>query len=160
MPHRPIWGFGADDLHNLGDVADTYTVFILDELNDEAVREAMIRGQFYFCKSTRRIDIRNDDPGIFPVINEIKIDCDKGNITIIASKYDKIIWISAPEFLEPLANYKTSDQPWSLGSIVGEGETFHLTSDVKNYVRAELIRTEGKEVYRTFSNPFGISAKD
>ena len=158
MPHRPIWGFGADDMHNLGDVADTYTVFLLDEFTGEAVRQAMIRGQFYFCKSTRRIDIRKDDPSVFPVINEIKID--RGNITINASDYDKIIWISVPELLEPLSDYKKSDQPWSLGSIVGEGETFYLRQGIKNYVRAELIRTEGKDVYRTFTNPFGIRAKD
>ena len=160
MPDRPIWGFGADDMHNLEDVADTYTVFLLDELTGKAVREAMIRGQFYFCKSTRRMDIRKDDLSVFPVIKEIRINSAKNKITIAASGYDKITWISAPEFPEPLADYKTSDQPWALGSIVGEGETLQLSSDIKNYVRAELIKTVGKDVCRTFSNPFGIKAKD
>ncbi len=76
------------------------------------------------------------------------------------SDFDKITWISVPELSEPLADYKTSDQPWSPGSIVGEGETISLRSEIKNYVRAELIRIEGKEVYRTFTNPFGIKAID
>ena len=102
------------------------------------------------------MDIRKDDLSVFPVIKEIRINSAKNKITITANGYDKITWISAPESLEPLSDYKVSDQPWSPGSIVGEGETFYLRSGIKNYVRAELIRTDGKDVFRTFTNPFGI----
>ncbi len=158
MPRRPIWGFGTDDMHSLDGHRDSYTVFIVDEFTKEAVREAMIRGQFYFCKSSRRIDLREDDISVFPVINMIEVDEDTGTITITASYYNKIKWISAPETLETLEDYKTSDQPWSLGKVVHEGETldFRNKSNITNYVRAELIRVDGDEIYRTFTNPFGI----
>ena len=158
MPQRPIWGFGTDDMHSLNDVMDTYTVFLLDEFTDVAVREAMVRGQFYFCKSTRGIDIGKDDISVFPVINRIEVDEDAVTITITATDYDEIKWISVPETLEILEDYKTSDQPWSLGRVVGKGETLNLKnrSDIKNYVRAELIRIDGEDIYRTFTNPFGI----
>ena len=162
MPQRPIWGFGNNDMHTLSDARNTYTVFILDEFTEEAVREAMIRGQFYFCKASRRIDFRKDDMSDFPIINRIDVDKDAGTITIDASNYHKINWISAPESLDASKDYKTSNQPWALGRIVWEGETLNLRkrSDIKNYVRAELIRIDGDVTYRTFINPFGIAGSN
>lgn len=161
MPERPIWGFGTDDMHKLDDVGDTYSVFIIDEHTEEAVRDAMLRGQFYFTKSTRRIDLREDKVSIFPTITDIQVNEPRGSITISASDYDKILWISAPESLETLEDFKTSNQPWELGRVVYEGETLDLknTANINNYVRAELIRYEGDIVYRTFTNPFGISLR-
>jgi hypothetical protein len=158
MPQRPIWGFGNDDMHRLDQVRDTYTVFILDEFTEESIRKAMVQGQFYFCKSTRLIDLREDDISIFPIINRIDVDETAGTITITASDYDEIRWISTPETLEPLEDYKTSNQPWALGQVIHYGETLDLknTQQIENYVRAELIRTEDNEIYRTFTNPFGI----
>ncbi len=165
MPERPVWGFGVDDMHvfyatpawNWKPV-DAYTVFIIDELTEAAVRDAMVNGQFYFVKSTRLINIQEDDMSVFPVIERIEVNEDAGTITIAASDYDQIKWISAPESLETLEDYKTSNQPWSLGRVVHEGETLDINSSphIKNFVRAELIRTEGEITYRTFTNPFGI----
>lgn len=80
-----------------------------------------------------------------------------GQTEIATSDYDEIKWISTPENLEPLGKYKTSNQPWDLGRIVATGETLDLsTPGIKNYVRAELIRTSGGDVFRTFTNPFGV----
>ena len=158
MPERPIWGFGTDDMHDLSNVRDSYTVFILDELTEEAVREAMILGQFYFTKSTRTGAFHDYQKAAFPVIHSIEVDEEAGTITINASDYDQIKWISAPSNLEAMEDYKTSNQPWTLGRIVHEGETLNVRnkSDIKKYVRAELLRVYGDEIYRTFTNPFGI----
>jgi len=161
MPSRPIWGFGADDMHSLDNVMDSFTVFLLDEFSENAVYNAMLNGQFYFCYSTRIINMLKDDPSLFPSIDKIEVDSKEANITISASNYDEIVWISGPEILQPIANYKTSNQPWDSGKVVGKGRMIELRgSDIKNYVRAELIRTSGNDIYRTFTNPFGVGASD
>lgn len=160
MPHRPIFGFGTDDMHRLDDVRDSHTIFLLDELNETTVREAMEAGQFIFTKSDIRLNFFEDEMSRFPVVSRIKVDHEKGTITIDASGYDTITWISAPESLEPLEDYKTSDQPWPMGTVVHEGETIHYrdVSGIQNYLRAEIIREENGERYRTFTNPFGLSS--
>lgn len=161
MPERPVWGFGADDMHQLEDTRETDSIFVLEELSAEAVREAMLKGQFYFRWASGRIDLR-DARGPFPVIHSIRVDNDKGIITISASDYDTIKWISVPETLEPLADYKTSHEPWALGKVVHEGRTlkFRETPGVGNYVRAELTTTEGGRDFRVFTNPFGLGSGD
>ncbi|SKB27570.1 hypothetical protein SAMN05660226_00280 [Parapedobacter luteus] len=162
MPDRPVWGFGGNDMHAFDHVNYTFTVFLIDEFTTEAVRDAMERGQFYFCKAPGRTDVRQYDFNAFPTIDNIGIDQRNNTITITASNYDKINWISVPETLEMLADYKTSNEPWALGNIVHEGSTLDLNSNpgIRNYVRAELIRIDGDNVYRTFTNPFGISSSN
>ncbi|MCC5905489.1 MAG: hypothetical protein JJU13_04745 [Balneolaceae bacterium] len=162
MPERPVWGFGTDDMHRLDDVRDSHTVFLLDEHTEEAVRDAMKTGQFYFTKSTLRLNFFDDKMSLFPSIESIFVDNDAGSISIEAGNYDTIHWISAPESADPINDYKTSDQPWPLGTIVHEGETIHYrdVQGINNYLRAEIIREEEGELYRTFTNPFGLINTD
>ncbi|WP_262246025.1 hypothetical protein [Parapedobacter soli] len=158
MPNRPIWGFGTDDMHRLDDAVDSFTVFMLDSPTEESVRQAMLDGQFYFCKSSKRINLQEDDVSCFPKIDRIIVDCEQHTIRVVASNYDEIKWISAPENLSPIEDYRTSDRPWELGVVVGAQDTIATRShpSIKKYVRAELIRMEGGVVYRTFTNPFGL----
>jgi len=159
MPERPIWGFGNDDMHELESVRDTYTVFILDSLTEKSVRDAMRNGQFLFCKSSRRINLKENEVSVFPKVEKIKVNQRRGVIHIKASDYDVIRWISAPDSLEEMDDYRTSNQPWSSGQIVYEGSIIRIRKlpDIKNYVRAELIRKVGDVTYRTFTNPFGVA---
>ncbi len=167
MPDRPIWGFGNDDMHTFqpngeGDhegSKNVFTVFLLDSLTTTAVRAAMEKGQFYFCKSSHQVNLQQDDFDIFPLIESIAVDEKSGTITIKASNYDRIRWISSPESLEPIADYATSNQPWPLGRIVHNGLSlnYRKTAGVKNYVRIELERTVDGHSYRTFTNPIGIA---
>ena len=160
MPERPVWGFGNDDMHALNNARETYTVFPLGELTIEAVRDAMEQGQFYFHKANRTWDVREGEEAMsrFPVIERIAVDNEAGTITIEASNYDIIRWISAPESLEPVADITESNAPHPLGRVVHEGETiaYRETPGVAHYVRAELHRTENGRIHRTFTNPFGI----
>ncbi|MEX2381478.1 MAG: hypothetical protein WD490_03775 [Opitutales bacterium] len=157
MPERPIWGFGTDDMHNLASVRESDSVFVLDELSKEAVREAMERGQFYFRWSSRVIDFR-EGRGTFPSIQRIAVDNEEGTISIEASDYDEIRWISMPQSLEMVEDYETSNEPWALGRVVQTGPTLNYreTPGVSQYVRVELHRTQGDDVFRTFTNPFGL----
>ncbi|MDI6450508.1 PHP domain-containing protein [Anaerobaca lacustris] len=162
MPHRPIWGFGTDDMHTLNSVRESDAVFPLNRLSEANVRLAMETGRFYFRKSSRRDDFRQRrrPEELFPQIKAIRVDAKAGTITIDASNYDTIKWISAPESLEPQADYKTSNAPWPLGRVVHVGKTlnYRQTPGIGNYVRVELHRRDGEDLFRTFTNPFGFAA--
>jgi hypothetical protein len=157
MPDRPIWGFGTDDMHNLANVRESDSVFLLEELNQDAVQQAMRDGQFYFRWSSRQIDFR-EGRGTFPSIRRIDVDDEAGTITLEAADYDEIRWISAPESLEMIEDYQTSNEPWQPGRVVETGSTLNYreTPGINNYVRIELNRTEGDHIFRTFTNPFGF----
>ena len=57
------------------------------------------------------------------------------------------------------ADYQTSPQPWPQGRVVYEGATipYRDTPHVGNYLRIELRREQGEDVYRSFTNPFGLA---
>ncbi len=161
MPERPIWGFGTDDMHGLNPVGESYSVFVLNNLSDSTVRAAMEKGQFYFRKSTRDNNLRERNPADqpFPLINAIHVDEEAGVITVDASNYDSIKWISAPESLEPIADYNTSHEPWPLGTVVHEGTmlNYQETPNINKYLRIELHREADGELFRTFTNPIGLA---
>lgn len=155
MPDRPIWGFCTSDMHRLPkDLNQSpHTIFVLNELTDSAVRKGMESGQFYSTRSTK------GGGGVYPTIERIDIDSVVGTITIHALNCDTIKWISAPESFEVVGDLNISNQPWPPGRIVHEGATlnYRKTPNIKNYVRAELLRTVNGHVYHTFTNPFGMS---
>lgn len=170
MPDRPIWGFGNDDMHTyeVGRKGDhqgsrnVFNVFLLDTLSSAAVRAAMEAGQFYFCKSSRQVNLQHNDFDMFPFIDAIEVDEKRGTITVRASNYDRIRWISAPASLEPVADYATSNQPWPLGQVVHDGPTlnYRKAKGIQRYVRLELERTVDGDSFRVFTNPIGIPAKN
>ncbi|HTN07421.1 hypothetical protein [Agriterribacter sp.] len=171
MPGRPVWGFGNDDMHTFetgrkgdhgGGSKNTFTVFLLDTLTQASVREAMKNGSFYFCKSSRQSNLQFNDLDLFPSIQNIKIDENKGVISVEATNFDQIRWISSPVSLQPVEDYKKSDQPWPLGLLVHDGPTLNYKKmkGIKNYVRLELERKINGHSYRTFTNPIGITVKE
>jgi len=161
MPERPIWGIGTPDMHELTDSRQSHTILLLGELNENTVREAMEKGQFYFNKSTRRMDLSEGEGGLdlFPAIEQIEVNQDAGTITVKASNYDKIKWITAPETLETLEDFNISNQPWASGQIIHDGTVFNYRNNpnLNKYVRIELHRHDGEHVHRTFANPIGIT---
>jgi hypothetical protein len=164
MPERPVWGFGNDDMHRLSAARQTFNIFLLSSLTSANVRKAMESGQFFFCKSSKGIDYRQENFfgfDVFPSIERIDVDGARGTITIEANDYDEIIWISSPESLEPIEGQQDSYKPWPLGRVVHKGKTLEYrdTPGIKNYVRAELHNKDGDHIHRTFTNPFGFQKK-
>jgi hypothetical protein len=160
MPRRPIWGFGNDDMHQMKDARQAFTVFFLDRLNQSTVRKAMESGRFCVCTSTKTIDYGKQPAAgsVFPKLASVAVDETAGTIHLEVSDCDEVRWISAPESLEPVEDYKTSDRPWPQGRLVHVGDTLHYrqVAGLHNYVRAELCRAEGQDTHRTLTNPFGI----
>lgn len=163
LPERPVWGFGTDDMHDLRSVPESHTVLLVNELSEGSIREALESGRFYFRKSTRSLDFLGEpmaeDP--FPSVHAIEVDEEEGTIRIHASNHDRILWISAPEVLEPLADHADSHEPWAPGRVVEEGEKirFRTAEGVDRYLRIELHRNHEGHLYRTFTNPLGVRSE-
>jgi hypothetical protein len=130
MPDRPVWGFSNDDAHQLAHMGRNRTYFpFTGDLTQNAVSNALIQGSFYATYSTSS----TYEP---PLVTGIEIDEVNGVITLTASNYTSVSWISG-------------------GTEVATGESIDLsaTPGVVDYVRAELVGPEGS----TYLNPFGIS---
>jgi hypothetical protein len=164
MPSRPIWGFGTSDMHILTKTRFAFIVFVLDKLTTENVKEAMRTGQFYSVVGPRMLNLSrergqtHDGPaaydGTYPDLRSITVDREAGKISIDATGYDEIVWISRPALRD--SNAKA---PWPSGEIVRRGPVFNYAdSDATlRYVRAELIRATDNGPIRLFVNPFGLA---
>jgi len=128
MPDRPVWGFANDDMHAITDLGYNCDVMILPSLSTTEVRNAMVKGQFYFTHMTSTAQP-------VPVIDSITVNDTAGTITITGRNYTEIRWISG-------------------GQQVGTGTTLNYltTPNVLKYVRAELRGSTAV----TCTNPFGI----
>src|SRR5690625_6217603 len=106
-------------------------------MKEKYVRNTMEKEQYYFNKSTRRIDLSEGKGGLdlFPSIEQIEINQDAGTITVLASNYDEIKWITAPKTLEALDDFNISNQPWAPGQVIHDGT-------VLNYRRSEEHTSE------------------
>jgi len=114
LDERQVWGFASDDSHEPNDIGSGFSTLLVSEVSDSEVREAIEKGRFYFSD-------RDPDGPPCPQITSIDVDEEAGTITIEATDYDGITWISA-------------------GVEVGAGETFQYggNQDVDGYVRAML----------------------
>jgi hypothetical protein len=164
MPRRPIWGFANDDMHQLEGARQAFTVFYLDKLDPSSVRKAMESGRFSICTSTKKINYLHQPAhgSVFPKLVAVDVDQPAGTIHLQVADCDQVRWISAPESLDPVDDYKTSNHPWPQGRVVHTGDTlrYRQTPGIRNYVRAELSRTEGQHTHRTLTNPFGIGVPE
>jgi hypothetical protein len=166
MPSRPIWGFGTSDMHLLAKTRFAFTVFLLDELTTENVKEAMRRGQFYSIVQPRMLNLSRDRglafagraayDGTYPQLRSIVVDRDASKISIDAAGYDEIVWISLPSSRGRNAR---AVSPWPAGEVVQRGPVFDFSGrDSKlPYVRAELIRHTDDGPIRLFINPFALT---
>jgi hypothetical protein len=165
MPSRPIWGFGTSDAHLLVKTRFAFTVFLLDELTTENVKEAMRRGQFYSVVQPRMLNLSRDRglpyagqaayDGTYPQLRSIVVDRSAQKIRIDAAGYDDIVWISRPSLSERNAS---AVAPWPSGEVVQRGPVFDFSDrdSTLRYVRAELIRHTDDGPIRLLINPFAL----
>lgn len=127
MPERPVWGFGNDDFHKITHLSVNWNIFLLNELDENEIKEAMKDGRFYICSAIFGYDM--------PYLEKIIVDETKGEIKILAKNYKKIKWISN-------------------GKIIGEGNKLNYKENpkIEKYLRVEIF---GKKGF-IYLNPFGI----
>ena len=123
MPERPVWGYSNDDAHFDNQIGRNWQMFLLPELTEEALRNAMTNGHFYFAYTPG-----HGDPA--PIINSISVDEDNWTITIEAEDYDEIAWVSG-------------------GEVVGD-ESVISVAGISGVLRAELTSNTGKTYTQPF----------
>ncbi len=137
LPDTPVWGFAGDDNH----VSDTdwdflvsWTVFFLDELTVEAVKEAYRSGSFLACNRTAS---GAPEP---PVVSSIKVT--GGTVIALhATGYDVIRWIAD-------------------GQVIAESPSVDVSTLDALYVRAELVKQGPGGEARTLTQPFALSRRE
>jgi hypothetical protein len=162
MPERPVWGFATSDMHLLTQTPFAFTVFLLDELTENAFKEAMRAGQFYAVVGPAELNLREAGPdayeGTYPELRSITVDRDSGEISIDAANYDEIVWITGkPDWrykLDPVTGIT-----WPAGAVVQRGAVYRYSQSapVLPYVRAEVIRHSENGPIRAFLNPFSLA---
>jgi len=127
MPYRVVWGFANDDFHDLRQFSINWNEFLIENLTEKEIKEAMKNGKFYMCSAILGYDM--------PYIKNISIDEKKGIIKIDALNYKKIKWISN-------------------GELVAQGNeiNFKKNEKIKKYIRVEIYGEKGY----IYLNPFGI----
>lgn len=146
-PDRLLWGFGVDDptSYELGsDVDVNWTTVLLDETEfdpDEqsasrrAAANAMVAGRT-LLHEREPWDPDSEDPAPGPLVESLTVDRDAGTISIEASDYDGLGWVSN-------------------GEVVSTDETLSLSVDHAPYVRAHLLNDDGGV---TSTQPIGLAA--
>ena len=168
MPDRPIWGFGTSDMHLLSQTRFAFTVFLLDELTEAGVKDAMRTGRFYAVTGPKVMDFsRNRSPdvapraeydGMYPELRSIVVDREAAKISIDAAGYDEIVWTAKPSATEP-SPAPAAAAPWPAARVVQRGPVLDYADIASPYVRAELIRQTAEGPVRVFLNPFALTTR-
>jgi len=131
MPERPVWGFSNDDYHR-GVMGRRWNVFLLPELSIEQVRYGMENGLLYFVHAPE-----GPDGPPAPEISSISVSSRKGVISIEATGYEYIDWISD-------------------NNVIHTGDYIDIRDfpELTGYIRAEIYESEDGPLAGT--QPFGI----
>jgi hypothetical protein len=144
MPARPVHAFCNDDMHGIGAMGRDWTVFRLQSLTEEAVREALRKGAFYAASISTHEKAEQSVEGT-PVITRIAHDPEVGVLSIFA---------------------EVNGQPVEDGAyrwVTDGGEALHVGPEllyrdndrIGSYVRAEIVGPGGT----AFTNAFGFGAE-
>lgn len=135
MPEKVVFGYSNDDMHYLNShTFRNYQFMLMEELTEEALREAMLTGATYFCYEPGRSG--REDPPV-PRISSIEVTDEGTVISITASNADTITWITNK-------------------GVAASGSTVDLTAldpDGIKFIRAELKNSSGI----THTQPFTLA---
>ena len=141
MPSRPVWGSATSDMHFFKQTQFAFTVFVLDELTTEGVKEAMQAGRFYAVVGPATMDLRESGQaaydGTYPELRSISVDRNAAEISIDAANYDEIVWISKPASGRVSIDAERG-LSWPPGEVVQRGPVFNYSNAdaALPYVRA------------------------
>lgn len=147
MPNRPIYGSASDDAHSNGAAGTGWTILLLDdsEMNSMGVLNALKNGNSFLgsiCINPETDDdiMLEDIKGPVPEIKRIDVNIEDATITVQATNYHTIEWVSAN------------------GQVVATGETINLNDcyGVEKYIRVRIYGENGM----IHSQPFGLEFGD
>jgi hypothetical protein len=91
VPDTIVFGYSNDDMHKENQLFRNYQFMLMEELSEEALKEAMLKGAFYFCyeyEGSGRVI-----PPV-PLIESIKLTDGSKVLEIVAKNADSIRWLS------------------------------------------------------------------
>ena len=139
MPERPVFGYSGDDTHNNEQLFRNYNMMLMEELTTEELKDAMRKGESYFC-----YEPKGSGEGKAPRITDIVVDETKKTITIETN--GTVSWIYGTDMTSSSASSTRS-------SVVGIGNTFCYEGYQGAYVRAFITNAYGE----TCTQPFGFT---
>ncbi len=137
MPERPVFGYSGDDTHNDEQLFRNYNFMLMDALTTEELKDAMRKGESYFC-----YEPKGSGEGKAPRINRIEID--ESNKTIRINTDGMVYWIYGTDKTSSAASSTRS-------SVVGIGNTFNYSGFQGTYVRAFITNAYGETCTQPFS---------
>ena len=139
MPERPVFGYSGDDTHNDEQLFRNYNMMLMEELTTEELKDAMRKGEGYFC-----YEPKGSGEGKAPRITDIVVDETKKTITIETN--GTVSWIYGTDMTSSSASSTRS-------SVVGIGKSFCYEVYQGAYVRAFITNAYGE----TCTQPFGFT---
>ena len=139
MPERPVFGYSGDDTHNNEQLFRNYNMMLMEELTTEELKDAMRKGESYFC-----YEPKGSGEGKAPRITDIVVDETKKTITIETN--GTVSWIYGTDMTSSSASSTRS-------SVVGIGKSFCYEGYQGAYVRALITNAYGE----TCTQPFGFT---
>ena len=136
LPERQVWGTSSDDSHSIRMSGYGWTTMLTSERTAEAVGEALKQGTTLF--STTKIATGNTPIGDVPHITAIHHNKEQRTITISATDYEHIEWVS-------------------MGKVVATSESINYATceGVEKYLRATLYGAGGT----TFTQAWALNKK-
>ena len=114
------WSFVYSDAHSPGEFDRAWTVHLMPEKTSAALRKSMEDGTFFGFSRYPLLEKTDDfvGEGAPPAVSRIAVDQTAGTITITASKYDSITWVSNGEIVATGATLRLADHDAKIGSYV------------------------------------------
>jgi hypothetical protein len=134
-PDKLIWGYSSDDYHSPQHAFRNYEHMLMENLTEDALRECMIRGAFYFSYQPNGNNETATTYGtaLAPKITSVSVSGTM--ITLQAINYTLVSWLN------------------STGDVITNGTSIDVAGLSTKFVRAVIYNLEGT----TFSQPFGIN---
>ena len=116
------WSFSFSDSHSdtVDQVDRAFTVHMMKELTVPELRRSMEDGTFFCICRSARAEMGDDwlGKGAYPEVSRITVDQDEDKITISATNYDKIVWVSNGVEIAQGASIDLDDYSDSVGCYV------------------------------------------
>ena len=116
------WSFSFSDSHSdtVDQVDRAFTVHMMKELTVPELRRSMEDGTFFCICRSARAEMGDDwlGKGAYPEVSRITVDQDEDKITVSATNYDKIVWVSNGVVIAQGASIDLDDYSDSVGCYV------------------------------------------
>lgn len=130
MPDVVVFGYSGDDSHNNDQLFRNYNFMLMEELTTDEMKDAMLRGESYFC-----YEPDGSGDGKAPRISSVVVDEEQKTITIEADGL--VQWIYGTDKISDAASSRRS-------TVVAIGNTFSYAGYQGSYVRAFIKNAHGE----------------